>query len=66
MQLKSASSDEGIAWVKVLENIITVVDPVKLEASTSGEWRFAFCRCLSLLLRDDESGMSFPMLVYHI
>lgn len=66
MQLKFTGRDEGIAWVKVLENIITVVDPLKLEASTNGEWRDALCRCLTLLVCNDHSGMSSLNLVSYI
>jgi nucleolar pre-ribosomal-associated protein 1 len=66
MQLKSTGRDEGIAWVKVLENIITVVDPVKLETSTNGEWRSALCRCLTLLVRNEQSGTSSLNLLCYV
>ena len=49
---------DGIAWVKILDNIMTVVDPNKIEGSTSGEWRSVICRCLSMLLDDDKTCMS--------
>lgn len=47
-------SREGEGWMKVLENILDVVDPVKLELATGGEWRAAIGRCLNL--PQDESG----------
>lgn len=46
----TVSREEGVAWVKILENILTVTDPCKLEASTNGDWRSAISRCLLLLL----------------
>ncbi|KAJ7459833.1 ribosome 60S biogenesis N-terminal-domain-containing protein [Mycena latifolia] len=45
------STAEAIAWIKILENILLVVDAQKMEISTGGEWRFVICRCLSLLLQ---------------
>jgi len=59
MQLKSVRDSEIIGWVKIMENIMTVVDPAKLEASTGGEWRSAICRCMFLLLPRDEPGIVF-------
>lgn len=50
LQLLNSKEDEGVEWIKILENILTVVDPTKLESSTNGEWRSVICRCLSLLL----------------
>jgi nucleolar pre-ribosomal-associated protein 1 len=57
MQLLNASGEEGVAWVRILQNIIMVVDHVKLESSTNGDWRAVFCRCLSLLLTNCDSCM---------
>ncbi|KAJ7863151.1 ribosome 60S biogenesis N-terminal-domain-containing protein [Mycena olivaceomarginata] len=45
------STTEAVAWVKILENILIVVDAQKMESSTGGEWRFVICRCLSLILQ---------------
>ncbi|KAJ7044085.1 ribosome 60S biogenesis N-terminal-domain-containing protein [Mycena alexandri] len=45
------STTEAIAWIKILENILLILDAQKLESSTAGEWRFVICRCLSLILR---------------
>ncbi|EMD38681.1 hypothetical protein CERSUDRAFT_94218 [Gelatoporia subvermispora B] len=50
MQLRHAHSDESIAWIKILENVLTVVDAGKIEAATNGEWRYTLCRCISTLL----------------
>ncbi|KAF8164735.1 ribosome 60S biogenesis N-terminal-domain-containing protein [Crassisporium funariophilum] len=49
------SSSEGLEWIKVLENILLVVDSNKLEASTNGEWRHVISRCLSHLLDEEKS-----------
>ena len=59
MQLKTVRYNEIIAWVKIIENIVTVLDPAKLETSTGGEWRPAICRSLLLLLPRHELGMMF-------
>lgn len=58
MQLEFICTDEVIIWVKVLDNIVLAVDPVKLEVSTNGEWRSTLCRCLTLLVPHDQSGTS--------
>ena len=54
MTLLAPREDEGLLWMKVLENILDVVDPVKLESATGGEWRAAIGRCMTLL--QGESG----------
>ncbi|KAF7288582.1 hypothetical protein HMN09_01387300 [Mycena chlorophos] len=46
-----ASTTEGVAWIKILENIMLIVDAEKLENATGGEWRSVICRCLSLVVR---------------
>lgn len=56
MQLRSAPPGERLAWVKILQNIVHVINPAKLEAAVGLEWRSALCRCLSLLVSED-SGM---------
>jgi nucleolar pre-ribosomal-associated protein 1 len=58
MQLQSVRGNEVIAWVKVVGNILTVVDPGKLETSTGGEWRIVLCRILLLLVSPNELGMT--------
>jgi len=54
--LHSNSKSEGVEWIRILENIIVIVDHNKVEASTNGEWRVIICRCLSYLL--DETKFS--------
>lgn len=54
MTLLAPREDEGLLWMKVLENIIDVIDPLKLESATGGEWRAAIGRCMTLL--QGESG----------
>jgi nucleolar pre-ribosomal-associated protein 1 len=52
--------EEGIAWTRILENILTVVDPVKLDSATKGGWRKTLVRCLIHLL--NSSGESFRVI----
>lgn len=52
--LQSSTKAEGVEWIKILENIIIIVDANKIEASTNGEWRVIICRCLGYLI-DDKS-----------
>jgi nucleolar pre-ribosomal-associated protein 1 len=57
---------DGVAWVKILDNLMTVVDPDKIEVSTNGEWRSVICRCLSMLLDEDKTRTpaSFDFVVF--
>ncbi|KAG5724436.1 Laccase-2 [Termitomyces sp. T112] len=59
IQLMTSSGVEGVEWVKILDNIMTIVDPGKLELSTGGEWRAVICRCLLILLDDPKSSNAF-------
>ena len=52
------STAGSIAWIRILENILIVVDSNKIEASTNGEWRSAICRCLEYLLNEKSCRMS--------
>ncbi|KAG6897168.1 hypothetical protein C0992_003674 [Termitomyces sp. T32_za158] len=64
IQLMTSKGSNGVEWVKVLDNIMTIVDPGKLEASTNGEWRAVICRCLHILLEDPKSSNTshvFPL-----
>jgi nucleolar pre-ribosomal-associated protein 1 len=58
MTLLAYREDEGLIWMKVLENILDVVDPVKLESATGGEWRAAIERCMTLLQGESGAYMS--------
>jgi len=58
MTLLASREDEGLLWMKVLENILDVVDPVKLESATGGEWRAAIGRCMTLLQGESGAYMS--------
>ncbi|KAF7346277.1 hypothetical protein MSAN_01854900 [Mycena sanguinolenta] len=51
------STAEAVAWIKILENILIVVDAQKMESSTGGEWRFVICRSLSLVLQAKPEGI---------
>jgi nucleolar pre-ribosomal-associated protein 1 len=52
MTLFAWREGEGLLWMRVLENILDVIDPVKLESATGGEWRAAIGRCMTLLQGD--------------
>jgi len=47
MMLLSPREDDCLLWLRILENIIDVVDPMRLESSTGGEWRAAVGRCMT-------------------
>jgi len=49
MMLLDPREDEDLLWMRVLENILDVVDPEKFESATGGEWRAAIGRCMTLL-----------------
>ncbi|KAF8271677.1 ribosome 60S biogenesis N-terminal-domain-containing protein [Lactarius quietus] len=51
--------DEVLSWMRVLENILDVVDPAKIESSTGGEWRAAIGRCMSSLQGNTASPSFF-------
>ena len=52
------STTGSVAWIRILENILIVVDSNKMEASTNGEWRSAIGRCLEYLLDERSCRMS--------
>lgn len=54
MQLRFAAPAERLAWVKILQNIIHVINPAKLEAAVGLEWHSTLCRCLSLIILEDS------------
>jgi nucleolar pre-ribosomal-associated protein 1 len=62
MTLLASREDDGLLWMKVLENILDVVDPVKLESVTGGGWRAAIGRCITLLQGESGAHMSSPWL----
>ncbi|CAK5281477.1 unnamed protein product [Mycena citricolor] len=51
---------EVLAWTRILENILVVVDAAKLESATAGEWRSVVSRCLAILLKNmpNHGGVS--------
>ena len=55
VQLLSLKSDECVAWAKIVENILVVVDSEKIEKATRGQWKAGLLRCIGMLLRG--SGM---------
>ena len=52
------STTGSVAWIRILENILIVVDSNKIESSTNGEWRSAIGRCLEYLLDERSCRMS--------
>lgn len=51
MQLGTLRGEETIAWVRIIQNILTIVDPKKMETTTNGEWRVVLSRCLQTILQ---------------
>lgn len=58
MMLLVPRDDEVLSWMRILENILDVVDSAKMESSTGGEWRAAIGRCVSSL-RGNTASPSF-------
>ncbi|KAF8812641.1 hypothetical protein BYT27DRAFT_7159048 [Phlegmacium glaucopus] len=54
----------SIAWIKILENILIVVDSNKIEASTNGEWRSAIGRCIEYLVDEKSCPTALENLTY--
>ncbi|KAI0637561.1 ribosome 60S biogenesis N-terminal-domain-containing protein [Trametes polyzona] len=58
MQLQSMRADEAIAWARILENILAVVNPDKIETATDGEWRAIASRCVRTILNHPACSQS--------
>ncbi|KAI0938875.1 hypothetical protein AcW1_004074 [Taiwanofungus camphoratus] len=58
IQLCYARGDELIAWIKILENIIVVVNPMRIETPTHGEWRSIMGRCILSILHSPSCTKS--------
>ncbi|KAG6853529.1 hypothetical protein C0991_003449 [Blastosporella zonata] len=56
IQLRTYKDTNTVEWIKILHNIMIIVDPGKLEASTNGEWRTVICRCLLILTENPKSA----------
>ncbi|KAF8073491.1 ribosome 60S biogenesis N-terminal-domain-containing protein [Lyophyllum atratum] len=66
IQLLTSKHISGVEWVKILDNVMTITNPEKLELSTNGEWRALICRCLRILLdscRSSNTSTTFPLVV---
>ena len=59
MQLQAITDDERVAWVKIIENILVVVDAQYIEQATKGEWQVGLVRCLTRL--GDGGGELNPL-----
>ncbi|KAH6873670.1 hypothetical protein BKA70DRAFT_1450134 [Coprinopsis sp. MPI-PUGE-AT-0042] len=62
MQLQSETTTKGsndsVAWIKVIENVLLVLDVDKLEGtSLQSEWQASLWRCIALLLRKSASAI---------
>ncbi|KAM5540626.1 hypothetical protein V8D89_005657 [Ganoderma adspersum] len=66
MQLETLSGEEAIAWVRILENILAIVNPNKMEAATSGEWRIVLGRCLRTILRHSTSTQALFIIAFPV
>ena len=62
MMLLAPREEENLLWMRILENTLDVVDPVKLESATGGEWRTTIGRCMALLHGDTGAYLSPPCL----
>ncbi|EJT99629.1 hypothetical protein DACRYDRAFT_95959 [Dacryopinax primogenitus] len=51
LQLFTPKPGECLPWLRVLENICMVVNPVKMETDTYGSWRADITRCVGKVLR---------------
>lgn len=56
LQLFVFEKEDTIAWLKIIENILCIVKPEKVESATFGEWRSIIGRCLALLFRRPHLG----------
>ncbi|KAG1732030.1 uncharacterized protein EDB91DRAFT_1058414 [Suillus paluster] len=46
------STEDTLAWLKILENVLVTANTAKLQRATNGQWRDALCRCLLLVLQN--------------
>lgn len=51
-QLRELQENESLAWAKILENILVVVEHTKHNSLIGVPWHAAVCNCLSLLLNN--------------
>lgn len=66
MQVTNSQGQEDLEWLKVLENIVVVVDASRVEASTSGEWRVSLCRSASAILKRTREGLYHTVICYRL
>lgn len=50
LQIRLPAEEEALAWIRIVENILAVLDSTKIEQSTHGEWREMLGRCISRVL----------------
>lgn len=50
MQLVEGCNEDSVPWLKILENVLLVVDSQKIDSSTNGQWRSIIGRCLGHIL----------------
>ncbi|KAG6856484.1 hypothetical protein H0H87_003952 [Tephrocybe sp. NHM501043] len=66
IQLVTLKEGNTVEWIKILCNLMTVVDSGKLEASTGGEWRKMICRCLLILVENPKSSSTAAVLPHAV
>lgn len=52
-----------MSWLKIIENILVVVDSHQIEHATKGEWELSLLRCLNSLLH--EAGEHLVNIITH-
>ncbi|KAI8984871.1 ribosome 60S biogenesis N-terminal-domain-containing protein [Trametes punicea] len=57
MQVQTVRAEEAIAWARILQNILAVVNSSKVEAATDGEWRVMVGRCVRIILHHPACSM---------
>ncbi|KAI0352520.1 hypothetical protein OH77DRAFT_1523331 [Trametes cingulata] len=57
MQLQTMRSEEAISWARIVENILAIVNPSKVEAATDGEWRATASRCVHTILHHSACSL---------
>ncbi|CDO76370.1 hypothetical protein BN946_scf185011.g34 [Trametes cinnabarina] len=57
MQVQTVRAEEAVAWARILENILAVVNPTKLEIATDGEWRTSIGRCVHMVMHHPACSM---------
>ncbi len=60
-----ALNQNGVEWIKILENILFVVNADRIEAATKGDWIAIISRCLCRLLDGKSVHFALTFLFSH-